>query len=174
METQLGVRPTSRAPGHLPTSGASRLGWAGRRSTCVALSPPPLPSVHAGNDAAAHLPPASYPLSFLLSHPHLSVSVSLTPSVSGPGSPALVRGHVNVVFPISSAGLPAWLTFNLIRGGASAEPLIKAGRQLGECQGGLGPRRRPRPGAGAMRGEGAGGWLPLSPPSGPDRTTCGL
>lgn len=76
--------------------------------------------------------------------------------VSGPGSLALVRpwcgGYVNVVFPISSAGLPAWLTFNLIRGGASAEPLIKVGRQLGECQGGPGPTGLPRPRAGGREG----------------------
>lgn len=62
------------------------------------------------------------------------VSVTL-----GLGLPAPVLGYVNVVFPSHHRGLPAWLTFNLIPGGASAEPLIKAGRQLGECQGGLGP-----------------------------------
>lgn len=39
---------------------------------------------------------------------------------------------------LSSPRLPAWLTFNLIHRGASTELLIKARRQLGECQGGLG------------------------------------
>lgn len=114
-------------------------------------------------DCACPLSPTFYATSFLLPHPQLSV-ISLTPSLlgpldpclSGPGSPHPVLGYVNVVFPVSSAGLPAWLTFNLIRGSASAEPLIKAGRQLGECQGGLGPMGRPGPGAGAMRAGGRG------------------
>lgn len=56
METQLGVgqegdSAASGAPGHLPTSGASRLGLAGAAATCLEMTrastcidlPPPLP-----------------------------------------------------------------------------------------------------------------------------------
>lgn len=102
------------------------------------------------------LPPTPTPPPCLCLSDPLCLCLGPPIFVSGAGSPALVWGYVNVVFPISSAGLPAWLTFNLIRGGASAEPLIKVGRQLGECQGGLGPTGRARPGAGATRGEGQG------------------
>jgi hypothetical protein len=51
-------------------------------------------------------------------------------------------------------GLPGWLTFNLIHSSASAEPLIKAGRQLGECQGGLGPTEATRDWSWVVKGEG--------------------
>lgn len=163
-----------RAPGRLPTSGAGRPGWAGG-SLPVLLSPLPHCPLcsegdwDAGNDASAHLPhllpplfPAPPPPSLCLC---LSDSLCLRSWVPGPGAGPCKCGISHLIS--GAAGL-------ICRRGASAEPLIKAGRQLGECQGGLGPRRRPRPGAGAVRGEGAGGWLPLSPPAGPNHTICGL
>ena len=138
------------APGPLPTSGGqlAQLGRVevtclevARASICFSL---PLPAAfHSATMPGT--PPTFCAISPLPSH-----SLSLTPSVSpwvpgsclsGPGSPRPGAGLCKCgISRVSSAGLPAWLTFNLIRGGASAEPLIKAGRQLGECQGGLGPR----------------------------------
>ena len=152
--------------GHLPGGG---------KSLCIALPLPHCPSF-SNSDVT---PPAFPHLRCRLPPPfpslHLCLSDSLCPSL-GPwisrslwfwvSPPSPVLGYVNVVFPVSSAGLPAWLTFNLIHGGASAEPLIKAGRQLGECQGGLGPTGRPRPGAGALRGEGQGPGCNLRLPRG--------
>lgn len=128
--------PAGQGGGHLPGGG---------QSLYLFLSPPPC-CLSFSNNAwdPAHL------LCYLPPPFPLSVSLSLTPSVSpwvpgsclsGPGSPRPGAGLCKCgISRVSSAGLPAWLTFNLIRGGASAEPLIKAGRQLGECQGGLGPR----------------------------------
>lgn len=155
LETQLGVgqegfsavswlRPPSFLWGQLAQLGRVEVTCleVSRASTCIF---PPPPALHSATMPGT--PPtfcAFSPLPF-----RLSVSVSLTPSVSpwvpgfclsGPGSPRPGAGLCKCgISRVSSAGLPAWLTFNLIRGGASAEPLIKAGRQLGECQGGLGP-----------------------------------
>lgn len=157
-----GASAASWAPGHLPTSGAGRgppgslsplphCPWLSSATATWTLDMVPLrtfPHLPA-RLFLAPLPPSlclcvSDSLCLCLG-PWISVSGpgSPCPGSPGPGSPSPERGYVNVVFPISSAGLPAWLTFNLIRGGASAEPLIKAGRQLGECQGGLGPTGRP-------------------------------
>lgn len=136
------------APGPLPTSGG-QLAQLGRvEVTClevpVSLCPSPRPFIQ-----QQYLGPRPPSVPSPPSLPTLCLSVSLTPSVSpwvpgsclsGPGSPRPSAGLCKCgISRVSSAGLPAWLTFNLIRGGASAEPLIKAGRQLGECQGGLGP-----------------------------------
>lgn len=145
-----------------------------RASACIALPLPYRPSFSNSDVTPPAFPHFRCRLPPPLPSLHLCLSDSLCPSL-GPwisvslgwvSPPTPVLGYVNVVFPVSSAGLPAWLTFNLIHGGASAEPLIKAGRQLGECQGGLGPTGPPGPGTGALGGEGQGPGCNLRLPRG--------
>lgn len=186
METQLGVRQegctaASWAAGHL-TSGANWLDVARQMSPAwrwleplpVLISPTPhCPAFSNGDGAPAHLLPPSV-LSLPL--PTISLSLSLwfplsvfeSPDLclSGLGSPHPGAGLCKCGISCLISRLPSWFTFNLISGSASAEPLINAGRQLGECQGGPGPKGLPGPGAGAMKGRGQGPGYKLHLPRG--------
>lgn len=81
---------------------------------------------------------------FFPSPPHHRLSISSPVSLDPRSWPLwawvshTVPGLCKCGISLSSPRLPAWLTFNLIHRGASTESLIKARRQLGECQGGLG------------------------------------
>lgn len=91
------------------------------------------------------LPPSTWLLSFSPAPAlccclpgSLCLPESLDLCLSGPGS-SPGAGLCKCGISCLIIGLPAWLTFNSIRGSTSVEPLVKAGRQLGACQGGLGP-----------------------------------
>lgn len=143
----LGSRPPSYLWGQLAGLGRTEVTCleVARASTCIALPLSRCPSFGPGDwdPVMVSLPTFPHLLCWLSPSPPPPISLSLPGSLglylSGPGSLGPGAGLCKCGISLSSVGLPAWLTFNFIHGSASAEPLIKAGRQFSECQGGLGP-----------------------------------
>lgn len=143
----LGSRPPSYLWGQLAGLGRTEVTCleVARASTCIALPFSRCPSFGPGDwdPVMVSLPTFPHLLCWLSPSPPPPISLSLPGSLglylSGPGSLGPGAGLCKCGISLSSVGLPAWLTFNFIHGSASAEPLIKAGRQFSECQGGLGP-----------------------------------